>query len=432
MAALLCCSAFFSGSETALFSLTAHQRLRLTRDASFVGQAISKLLSHTRSLLITLLMGNMTINVLYFVTSTILLLRLGKKEWAGPVTMSILTLMPLLLVILLGEVMPKLIAARVPVTWARLTAVPLMLIDRSIAPIRIATNLVVITPLARLIAPVDRPAELSPEELDALMELSRKEGVIDHGEEQMLQQVLSLSQLKVRDLMTPRVDIIAFDLREDPAQLLAMIKEHRYSRVVVHRGDLDAIEGVVFARQALLNPPKIPGDAERLVRQVRYVPEFQRADQLLVQFRKTGTTLAVVVDEYGGTAGLITLEDVVEQMVGDIADPDESHDGIEIQSLGPGQWRVDADLSIREWSQTFGQRLLSPYQVSTIGGLVMAMLGALPKEGDSVEMGNLLITVEAMDAKRIKTLRLAVQATPTTRGNDVEGERADRAKGGKP
>lgn len=408
MVLLLGASAFFSGCETALFSLTAHQRLRITREESIIGQALRDLLAHTRGLLITLLMGNMTINVLYFVTSTLLLIRLSKYESIPGSVVAALSVGPLILVVLFGEVMPKLIASRSTVRWTRVCALPLLLIHKLLTPIRLITNMLVITPLARLIAPVERPAELSPQELAALLELSRDEGVIDLAEEELLQQVLSLGQIKVRDLMTPRVDLVGFDIAGDPARLVEVVRESRRSRIVVYRESLDSIDGIAYARQVLLQEPKSADEVKRLVRQVRYIPELQRADQLLVQFRKTGTTVAIVVDEYGGTAGLITLEDVVEHMVGDISSPGETTDDQLVKQIGDNLWEVGAALSIRDWADAFGHQrvLMQSKQVSTVGGLVMATIGRMPRIGDKVRVGNLELSVHEMADKRLQTLHL--------------------------
>jgi putative hemolysin len=319
-----------------------------------------------------------------------------------------------LILILFGEVLPKLAAAQVPVTFAKFASVPLLLVHRLLTPVRVASSVLVIGPLARLIAPSTRPPNLSPQELDSLLSLSQTQGVIDPQEEQLLQQVFALGQLKVRDLMIPRVDIRAFDLDDDPAHLVQLIHRTRLRHVPVYRGDLDHIQGLIYSRQVLLNPPRTALQLNKLVRQVRYVPQMQRADQLLVEMRKTGTTIAIAVDEYGGTAGLITLEDVVEQMVGDIAGEYERNSEPQVASIAPGVWRVDADLSVHEWSDFFGhnrevQGAAALELVSTLGGLVMALLGRLPKPGDHVTVGNVVITVETMKQKRIETLRIELR-----------------------
>lgn len=384
---LVAASGFFSGSETALFSLTRHQRARFDRSDSVTARTILTLLTETRALLITLLLGNMTINVLYFVISSVLLIKAGESGLVGGGGLAALTVAPLLVIILLGEVMPKLIASRMPDRFASLIALPLLVAHRVLAPVRIASSAVVITPLARLLAPPAPSPDLSPDELEAMLQLSRHHGVIDHGEQRVLEQVLELSQLKVRNLMVPRVDIQAFNLDEPPQALFQLIRTTRLRHIPAFRGDLDNIIGLVYSRQAMLARPTSPQDLEQLVRQVKFVPELQRADQTLIELRKSGSTFAIAVDEYGGTAGLITLEDLVEHLVGDIPGAYEISGEVEVEPIGENRWRVDADLSVHEWADVFGRhqhfeaaRLLA--SANTVGGLVMAELGRVPDVGD--------------------------------------------------
>jgi len=161
----------------------------------------------------------------------------------------VMSIGPLVALILLGEVMPKLLAARLAMKWSRWSALPLMATHQTLAPLRIGFNAVIITPLARLIAPPQMPPKLTPKELESILDHSLQRGVINHEEEHLLQQVLELSQLKVRDLMTPRVDIKAFDLSHPPEELYDLARSSRYSRIPAYRGDLDHIEGIVLARQ---------------------------------------------------------------------------------------------------------------------------------------------------------------------------------------
>ena len=406
---LVLTSGFFSGCETALFTLSRHQRLKLARSKSRADVVVVKLLSETRGLLITLLVTNTTVNVTYFVLSTVLVLRL-RDQYAIPAgVMGVMSVATVVGLILAGEVIPKLIATRLAVGWSRLAALPLMAVHRSLAAVRAVMSGLIVTPLARLIFPENKPPQLSATELETLLELSLQHGVIDRHEERLLQEVLELSQLKVRQVMTPRVDIKAFDLTDDPSQLMELFKQTGYGHLPVYRHDLDHIVGVVHARQVLLKRPTTKKQVKGLVRQVGFVPELQRADQLLVHFRKSGTTLAIVVDEYGGTAGLVTLEDVVEEMVGQIAGPHDPPPMELVQMQGPGCWRVNANLSIREWIESYrGGRGLpgseNHGQVETIGGWMMATLGRLPRVGDEVQLGNLIVRVDEMKGRRVQWL----------------------------
>jgi putative hemolysin len=411
LAGLLVASGFFSGSETALFSLTRHQRIRLERADNVIGRTVTQLLAETRGLLITLLLGNMTINVLYFVISTMLLIRLSEAGLISGILLAAATLAPLLLIILFGEVLPKLVASNMPEGFAKAVSLPLFVLHRIIAPIRIASSVAVITPLSRLLAPPRPSPDLSPEELESMLSLSQHHGVIDHDEQRVLEQVLALSRLKVSQLMIPRVDIQAFDLDDDPATLIELFKTTRVKQVPAYRGDLDHVEGLLHGRQVLLARPQTREEVEALVRQVQFVPELQRADRLLIELRKSGTTVAMVVDEFGGTSGLITLEDIVEHLVGDLPGEFDTEGEPEVTELQPGVWRVDADLAIHDWPGVFGRhaRFEQAHWIEaarTVGGLVMAQVGRVPVVGDHVQLGNVLLTVDAMDGHRVEWVRI--------------------------
>ena len=406
---LLVLSGFFSGSETALFSLTRLERAQLKDSGTMAGNVVVALLGETRGLLITLLMGNMTVNVLYFVLSTRLLLHIQSKHVMGPVALGAVSLVPLVVIILLGEVCPKLVASRSSVTCARLAAVPLMAVHRALTPIRLIASGLIITPLARLVSPTHKPEALTADELAALLRQSQSQGVIDPQEQRLLHQVLGLGDVRISELMTPRVDIEAFDLHGEPAGLLALFKQTHLRQVPAYRGDMDHIEGFIRARRALLYPPGSVMELNALIEPATFVPEQQRADQLLIQLRKTGRSVAVVVDEYGGTAGLVTLEDVAEYLVGEIAGGYDSGAEPMVEPIEPGCWRVSAELSTRDWADAFGQGAAADVlktlgSVHTLGGLVMAVLGRAARVGDKASFGNLELCVDALDGRRIETV----------------------------
>ena len=419
MAGLLVLSAFFSGTETALFSLTRHQQLQLQRGEGGVAlHAIVALLRDTRSLLITLLMGNMVVNVLYFTICPVVILRLVRTFELNGYIAAAMSVFPLLLIVLCGEVLPKLIAARAAAAWSGLVAVPMLLVHRGITPIRVVAQLLVITPLARLIAPDTGPTDLTADELETMLTLSQRHGTIDPNEEQLLQQVLELSQLKVKDLMIPRVDVEAFDLNDPPDRLIELIRKRRLRHVPAYTGDLDHVDGLLRSREVLLHRPRHPNALRQMVRPVRFVPELQRADRLLMDLRERGETFAIVVDEYGGTAGLITLEDLIEHMVGDIPGEYETVGDPEVKQVGPGRFLVGAELPIHDWHETFGRTLGNSdtdrammNAVSTVGGLVMARLGRVPREGDRVELGGVTIRVREMDGHRVRRVLIQTHAS---------------------
>ena len=444
LAGLLGCSGFFSGSETALFSLTRHERGQLTGRDDPVSNALATLLGETRGLLVTLLMGNMTINVAYFAVCSLLLLW-AERDGAGPLVLVLLTVVPLLVMILLGEVLPKLVASRKRTTWVRVVALPLLLVHRVLAPGRAVVGTGFVEPLARLLAPSRQRDTLTADEIDRLAHASREQNLIGDDEQKVLSQVLELSRMKVRELMVPRVDMIAHDLDGDPAELIERFRTTRLRHLPACRGDLDNIAGVLHARQVLLERPDTRAELEPLVRQVHIIPELQRADRLLAEMRKTGNTFAIVVDEYGGTAGLITLEDLVEHIVGDIPGAYETSGELSVEPVVPdgtpagadaepdaadtaeAAYLVDGGLLLVDWPDRLADvpppdfenhaEDLDAVDVDTLGGLVLSLAGRLPDVGDSVELGPLRFTVMDMENRRI--LRVRIDYRPEA--DDPEG-----------
>lgn len=408
---LLVGSALFSGSETALFSLSAHQRSLLAKSNRTGPLAASKLLIETRALLVTLLIGNMVINVLYFTLSTLLMDRwLDSGSIGGPGAAGI-ALATFFGVILFGEVLPKQVAAQQAYAWSGLVGVPLLAIHRTIAPVRILAERVVITPLARLIAPSTTPPELSARELEIMLSMSRQRGIIDQDEQQLLQHVLELGQIKVRDVMVPRVDIRGYDLDDPVADLLALARETRLRHLPVYEESLDQVRGVVMARRLLAKPPADKAALLDLVKPVYFVPEVAPADHLLKTLREQAVTFAIVVDEYGGTAGLVTLEDVVEHFIGDIPGAYERDGQPMVEPISDGVFRVGADLAVHDWVEWFGRNPAMSKAASnaaTLGGVVLGLLGKAPDKGDRARLGNIVLTVDEVEGRRITSVIVAL------------------------
>lgn len=394
---LLLLSGFFSGSETALFGLSEMQRLQIRRDTGFAGRAVESLLAHPRMLLITILISNMTVNVLYFVVSSILLMKAG----TGAIGEVLLVITSLMLIVLFGEVLPKLIANSRGAAFALLVAPPLIALHRLLAPLRIALDKLVVGPLSRLTAPTEAPPKLSRDELAALLDLSGRAGVIDTEEERILQDVLNLSRLKVRDVMTPRVRMVAVPATASRADLLEIVKRHRFTKLPVYDKDLDTIVGLLYVLRYLGDPQRDDQSIRDRAEPIEFVPEIATLDQVLEHFRATKTQIAIVVDEFGGTAGIVAIEDVVEEIVGDISATEDEQPS-QPQLIGLNRWRVAGDLSVHDWAAAFGQRLVSP-RVATLGGLITAHLGRAPNPKDSVELGSVRVEVEHVERARVVT-----------------------------
>ncbi|MGA2264901.1 MAG: hemolysin family protein [Phycisphaerae bacterium] len=397
---LLAGSAFFSGSETVLFNLSRLQLYRLGQGRRR-GRMVASLMRRPRRVLNTLLLGNMCVTVSYTGIAAVTILALeeaGLSDWATVVA----SVASLLVLILFGDVLPKMVALAVGPRLAVPVAVTITIVERAAAPVLWVLEKVLIGPLTRLVAPLPTGAgDITAEELAVLLDLSAKRGVIDRDVNALLQEIVALTDIRVADIMVPRVDMLAYDVDGDSAKLIEMFTTTRLRKIPVYEKDVDHVLGVIHAKQLLLNSAT---PLRQLVAKVPFVPEAANVERLLLQFRVTRTQMAVVVDEYGGTAGLVTLEDVMEEIVGEIPDSRRAV-GAAVQYLGEEEYLLDGDLAIHEWEQAF--RIdLSSRRISTVGGFVLSLLGRIPREGEQVEYRNLRFTVVSMRRRRIDKLRL--------------------------
>ena len=402
MALLLAASGFFSGSETALFNLSRGQLHRM-RHSTRPGRVISALMRRPARVLNTLLLGNMIVNVVYAGISAVLVIQLGRSGGFPAWAVVMFSLVPLVVLILVGEVAPKMLALVLGQRWALLAAGPLAMIERASRPVLRVVDGWLVSPLTRLIAPRrPAPADITAEELDALLDLSAKRGIIDHDANALLQEMVELTDLRVGDIMVPRVDMIAYDVNDPPEGLIELFRRTRLRKIPVYDGEIDRVLGVVHAKRLLLNPT---AELRRLVVQVPFMPEAGSVERALVQFRVRHKQMAIVVDEYGGVAGLVTLEDVLEEIVGDIPDPADAARGPAVERIGDREYRIDGNLAIHEWVDAFNIDL-SGQRISTIGGFVTLLLGRIPRVGDAADYRNLTFTVESMRKRRVGRLRV--------------------------
>jgi CBS domain containing-hemolysin-like protein len=232
--------------------------------------------------------------------------------------------------------------------------------------------------------------------------MAARQGVIDTAENMMLQEIVALPQTSVRSVMRPRVDVIAVPLDADPADVRSRMHQARLTKLPVYGRDLDDIRGLVHARDLYLrdDPP-----LARLIRPVNYIPEQCNLLQVIEHFQATRSQLAIAVDEYGGMAGLVTMEDVLEQIVGDLPGTQKPAEPA-VEVISPNVYRLAGDLNVRDWAQRFGMTKLTGTKVQTVAGLILARLGRLPQEGESVRFANLTLTVERLAGRRIDRILL--------------------------
>jgi len=248
-----------------------------------------------------------------------------------------------------------------------------------------------------------RPDEyVTVEELRELVEMSQRHRVIDAYENAMLDQVIQLGELHVKDIMVPRVDIVAYDVHETPGELESLMRQHQFTKIPVYDEDIDRIAGVIYAKDLLLHPGR---PLVQLVRPAHFIPEIITLTQLLEEFRRKRTQLAVVVDEFGGVVGLVTADEIADLIVGGLGADTESDEERHWVRLDERRYRVSGSVSIRDWSDQF-QMTRMDEEVTTLAGLILARLGRVPAVGDRLRMGNLVLTIDSLRGRRIEWVLL--------------------------
>jgi len=409
---LVCCSGAVSGSETALFALSPRSLLMMRRSTSLVRRRIELLMRTPQDVLMTVLIANTLINVAIFAVSYVALRDLGDIHPYLTATGGLATL---LAVILFGEITPKALALSHAESLAVPGGVMIGILKALLKPIRATLGALVVHPLVRLLSPQSGSGgAVSTEELHDLIRLSADEGVVDTRENYMLQAVVALEQVRVREIMCPRVDVRAVRLTDSPAAILKIARTTRRPTLLVVGRDLDDIRGEITVRDILLRPRE---PVLRRLRPIHFVPEQVNVLQLLNDFTTSGVERAVVVDEYGGTSGLVALEDAVERIVGDLPGDEGVEAQPETEQIDENTYRLAGGLSVRQWAERLGVRDVDPH-VDTVAGLVLARLGRLPRVGDSVRLRNLSLTVERMQRRRIVSVLLQ-REPPNGRATDA-------------
>jgi putative hemolysin len=376
--ALLLASAFFSGSETVFFSLDPLALRRLSQRNPSAGTRIHAILNQPTRLLSTILIGNTIVGValaaLGFALAEKLFPALGELIAIVAVT---------ILLVVFGDALPK----RIGLLWgehlAPLHALLLRPLEHLFTPLRL-----LLERLTRTLEPFFRAhgRTLSQEEFETVLDISNEEGVINADELAMVKAIIRMEDLRAGNVMTPRVDLLGFDLEEDPATLLPRARQCKRNFLLLYRGNLDSVEGFVDVLKFLLDPQH---DLAAARLPAFFVPQNSPLSQLLNQFQKR--RIAVVVDEYGGTAGVITRGDVLEEITGEIYN-ELSRPRPLFQAAGPHRWLVDANISLEEINRKLRLHLEAE-GADRLAGWITAQAGHLPQQGDVVEAPGCRVTV---------------------------------------
>jgi putative hemolysin len=364
-----------------------------------LGRLIASMLQRPTQLVVTFLVGHVIVTVALSITATsfALILYGDGGQYLAIIGTAILLL-------LFGEVTPKSLAVRYPERVARLVAWPLQAFVYAITPLRWGLRKLVDAIMGQH---AKRPVALNTaEEYRTLVEISEDEGIIDQDERNLIQRVFEFGGHRVFEILTPRTDIFALEVSEPLATALPKVKDNRFSRIPVYEGTIDQIIGILYAKDLLpySRHPELEVKLRDLLHPVFFVPESKRIDDLLREFQRNKVHMAIVVDEYGGVSGLVTMEDALEELVGEIVDEFDTEE-ILCRQLDPETYVVSARLPLDEFNEQLSVAIPRE-DADTIGGHVFHLFGKLPKRGESVSAHGLTFTIEHIKGTRILEIRV--------------------------
>lgn len=403
---LLAASALVSGAEVAFFSLGPNERNQLNLKNSKAARRVLTLLVKPEDLLATLLIANNLVNMGIVILSTWVTASL--LSFTGyPVLKFIIQIVLITFVILLfGEVLPKIYATRHSLRLAQFMSIPVLTLERILRPV----NRVLIgsTSLVRKRLK-DQSAPLTMDELSEALVLTGQELV---EEEKILKGIVRFGNIEVGEIMRPRVDVYSLDIKEPFRSVFDRMIELGYSRFPVYQKDLDDIRGILYVKDLLSHVQKTNSFRwQSLIRPAFFIPENKRINDLLQEFRQNKMHMAIVVDEYGGTSGLITLEDILEEIVGEIRDESDDEDTM-IQKIGEKSYLCNGKTSLHdlvkalELDEDYFEQVKGGSE--TLAGLILELKGEIPEPGERIQLNYLTFVIKSRDDRRIKEIEIKI------------------------
>lgn len=406
--ALLFCSAFISGSEVALFSLSQKDIDDLQETDYNKGLKITSLLNHPKKLLATILVANNFINI----AIVIIFSSISEKLFGQITNFSLRFLVEVglvtFLILLFGEVLPKIYANRNNINFSRKVVLPLMILDKVFSPITIPMRNTTLFIEKKFSA---QKTNFSVDQLSQALELTNQEETT-HEEQKILEGIVTFGNTEVSQVMSPRIDIFAIDIEETFKEILPKIVEKGYSRIPIYKGNIDQIEGVLFIKDLIPHiDEKNNFHWQHLIREPFFVPENKKLDNLLKEFQGMKNHLAIVVDEYGGTSGLISLEDILEEIVGDISDEFDDED-IVFSKIDDKNFVFEGKIGLKDFyriveiDDTLFEQ--SKGEAETLAGFLLEISGNFPKKNQKINFNNCTFTIESIDKRRIKQIKVTL------------------------
>jgi CBS domain containing-hemolysin-like protein len=394
-------SGFFSGSETALIGI-GRERVHQLAETSRRGRRVEQLLANPDRLLSTILFANNLVNILAASIATVLFIDLVGEDWGPWISTAVVTAV----ILVFGEITPKSLATRFPERFSLAVATPIYRLSGVLGPVSILF-IGVTRALFRVFGVKHEPhlARVTEADIRAMARLGVTGGEIESGEREIIDALFALTDRTVRELMTPRGDIVALDAPVTISALRDAISRTGHSRFPVIEGDLDRLTGLLFVKDLMsLDRDPNPDEIRRLLRAPYYIPELAPALTTLHEMRARRIALGIVLDEHGGVEGLVTVKDMMSELVGELQDEFDPGAPSAVR-IGPNQWLADGRLPVEDLSDVAGVELpTGPF--STVAGLVLSLAGRIPDEGDAIDVEGLRLVVLSMDRNRIDRLRI--------------------------
>lgn len=404
---LLFLSAIVSGAEVALFSLSQKDINETLQENNPRGKIISNLLDKPKKLLATLLVANNFFNI----GVVILFSFIGQNIFANvssPVFKFILEIILVtFLILLFGEVLPKVYASRNNIKFAKRVAYPIAILDTLLSPISLPMRSVTLYLHNKL---GKQKNSFSINQLSQALELTDSEGTSSE-EQKILEGIVSFGNTDTKQVMSPRIDIFALEISESFSAICPKIIEKGFSRIPVYRDNIDQIEGVLFVKDLLPHIDNDEFDWTSLVREAFFVPENKKLDNLLKDFQSLKSHLAIVVDEYGGTSGLVSLEDVIEEIVGDISDEFDD-ENLNFSQIDEKNFLFEGKINMKDFYRivNVNEDIFESHkgEAETLAGFILEILGNFPKKDQKIAFENCVFTIETVDKKRVKQIKVTI------------------------
>lgn len=398
---LLGLSAFFSSSETALTTVNKIRIRNLAEAGNKSAEWVLKLSENQGRMLSAILIGNNVVNLSASSMLTVLATEVFGSKSAGAAT-GLLTL----LILIFGEITPKTVATLDSERNALRFAHAIYVIMVVLTPVIYLVNQMSSGVLKLLkVDPNKRGDDMTEDELRTIVEVGHEKGVIESEEKQMINNVFDLGDSVAKDIMIPRIDMIFINIEADFEELLEVFRRERYTRLPVYKDTTDNVVGIINIKDMLLIKDREHFSIEEHLRQPLYTFESKKLSELMVEMRKTSNNIVIVLDEYGATAGLVTLEDILEEIVGDIRDEYDEDEENELILIQEGEYLVEGSMKLDDLNDKLGLKLISE-DYDSVGGLVIEQLDHLPSQGEAVEWDGIRLLVEHVEKNRIDKIRI--------------------------